>query len=147
MPKVKIQNLSSFKIGINLPNVRFRRDINPKQTTVLPDDVFEDFNYDPGCIAFVRDGFLKVITDDEEIKEQLTRPEAMTSDEVDVAKILTEAPVADLIKVIKNASPALKDLIIAEAVRLNITDEGRCNVIKKFLNVDVLTAIAMDRKE
>lgn len=147
MSKVKIQNLSTYKIGINLPNVRFRRDINPKQTTVLPEDVFEDFNYDPGCIAFVRDGFLKIITEDEEILEQVTKPEQMTADVVDVPTLLTISPVSELIKVIKDATPALKDTIITEAVRLNVTDEGRCNVIKKFLGVDVLDAIAMARKE
>ena len=31
MGKVKVKNLSTFVIGINLPNVRFRRDLMPKK--------------------------------------------------------------------------------------------------------------------
>ena len=71
MAKVRIKNISSYDVLITLPNVRYRRDLRPGQTSDLADDVFEEFNFDPGCRAYVRNGFIKVITEDEVIKETL----------------------------------------------------------------------------
>ena len=60
----KIKNVSSSKILINLPNVRFRTELQPKQERPLQDDVFYEFLYDPGCINMVKWGFLGVIYDE-----------------------------------------------------------------------------------
>lgn len=149
MGKVKVKNLSTFVIGINLPNVRFRRDLMPKQETALPEDVFEEFNYDPGCQAFIKDGFLQVITEDAELKAQISvKPTAKTSADVNVKYLLTEAPVKDLITVLKSKdlSPALKDEFIETARELKITDLGRSNALKQYLGFDCLEAVRMSIK-
>ena len=41
----KIKNVSNSAITINLPNVRYRTELRPKQERPLPDDVFMEFNY------------------------------------------------------------------------------------------------------
>lgn len=145
MGKVKVKNLSTFVIGINLPNVRFRRDLQPKQETALPEDVFEEFNYDSGCQAFIRDGFLQVITEDAETAAEVSvKPVAATAAEVDVKKLLSEGSAMELIKVLKgDVSPALKDEFIQTARELKITDLGKCNVLKKYLGFDCLEAVRM----
>ena len=38
----KIKNVSNSAITINLPNVRYRTELRPKQERPLPDDVFMD---------------------------------------------------------------------------------------------------------
>lgn len=146
MSQVKVKNLSTFTITINLPNVRFRRDLAPKQTMVLPEDVFDEFNYDPGCQNFIKGGFVQVITDDVELKSQLSvQPEKKTAADVNVKYLLTEAPVKDLITVVKDKelSPALKEEFIETARELKITDLARCNVLKQYLGFDCFKAVSM----
>lgn len=143
MSKVRIKNISTYTVDVVLPNVRYRRDLAPGQIAPLPEDVFEEFNYDPGCRNWVKNGFLKVITEDEEVKSQLA-PEPENVD-VDVLKVLTEGTVADLNKLLKNSTEVIRDKIVMLAVQNNITDAARCALIKSYCEVDVLTAVANQR--
>ena len=121
----------------------------PKQETTLPEDVFDEFNYDPGCQAFVKDGFLQVTADDAETKAQISvKPTAKTGADVNVKYLLTEAPVKDLIAVLKSGdlTPALKDEFIESARELKITDLGRSNALKQYLGFDCLEAVRMSIK-
>lgn len=142
----KIKNISNSKMLINLPNVRFRTELQPKQERELPDDVFMEFNYDPGCINMVKWGFLKVNTDKEE-NVDITVAKGTTAATIDVEELLTKKTVKELSDVLKVASPALRDEIVETAVKLSIADQGRCNIIEKYTNVDVLNVLAMARKE
>ena len=45
----KIKNVSNSAITINLPNVRYRTELRPKQERPLPDDVFMEFKIRPKC--------------------------------------------------------------------------------------------------
>lgn len=141
----KIKNVSSSKILINLPNVRFRTELQPKQERPLQDDVFYEFLYDQGCINMVKWGFLGVIYD--ETAADKIDVEVKTGLDVDVKDLLTNKSVKELSEVLKDASPALKDEIVAKAVELSIADQGRCNIIKKYTNVDILNVMAMARQE
>ena len=99
MAKVKIKNISSYEILITLPNVRYRRDLRPGQTSDLADDVFEEFNFDPGCRAYVRSGFIKVITEDETVKE--TVEVAPENADIDVDDLLKNKPVVEFAQIMK----------------------------------------------
>ena len=143
MSKIKIKNTSNYQLTIILPNVRYRRDLNPNQETVLPEDVFEDFNFDPGCRAYVRSGFIKVITEDENIKELV---EVAPKDvDLDVRDLLSNQSASELGKVLKNASDAVKEKIVEQAIKLSISDPARCALIKAHCNVDILNAIQFQR--
>lgn len=143
----KIKNVSNSEITINLPNVRYRTMIRPKQERPMPDDVFMEFNYDPGCINMVKWGFLAVIYDHNIDAAERIEVETKTGADVDVKALLTEKTVKELSETLKNASPALKDEIVAVAVELSIADPGRCNIIKKYTDIDILNVMAMARKE
>lgn len=143
MSKTKIKNLSNFKISIILPNVRFARDINPQQEVIVPEDVIEEINYDPGCRSFIQDGFLAIISEDENIKEQMLKSSKTTAIDIDVDDLLKNQSIAKLSGVLKDASPALKDLIVERAVALSIADEPHNNVIMKFTGTDVIKAIEL----
>ena len=67
--------------------------------------------------------------------------------DIDVKDLLTNKSVKELSEALKDASPALKDEIVAKAVELSIADQGRCNIIKKYTNVDILNVMAMARQE
>lgn len=143
MGKMKIKNLSNFRISIDLPNVRFKRDLMPHQESMVPDDVIEDFNYDPGCISLVQDGFLKIISDDEEVKAQAPVTTKKTASDVDVRKIVVDGTPRQLYDLLKNATPALKDLIVETAIKNNVVDPAKRNFIKAVTGVDILNALAI----
>lgn len=143
MNKMKIKNVSNFNISVILNNVRYRRDLNPGQETNLPEDVVEEFNFDPGCRAYVKAGFIKVITDDQEIKDVFG--ETPKDVDTDVADLLTNQTVNDLAIALKNGSPAFKEKVVSEAIRLSITDSARCSLIKHNCGVDILNAITLQR--
>ena len=142
MAKVKIKNTSSYRISIILDNVRYRRDLNPGQETAIPEDAFEEFNYDNGCRNYVRNGFLKVITEDAEIKESIPEMPA----DVDLnAEEIVQGTVQELAKVLKDASPSMKEKIVAAAIKHSTMDAARVALIKTHCGVDVLQALNFQR--
>lgn len=142
MAKVKIKNTSSYRISIILDNVRYRRDLNPGQETAIPEDAFEEFNYDNGCRNYVRNGFLKVITEDAEIKESIPEMPA----DVDLnAEEIVQGTVQELAKVLKDASPSMKEKIVAAAIKYSTMDAARVALIKTHCGVDVLQALNFQR--
>lgn len=143
MSKVKIKNTSSYRISIILDNVRYRRDLNPGAETTLPEDVFEEFNYDNGCRNYVRNGFIKVITDDEGIKEAI--PEMPKDVDMDAEILVTKKSVQELALILKDASPAMKDKIVAAAIKHSAVDAARVALIKTHCGVDVLNALNLQR--
>lgn len=143
MSKVKIKNTSSYRISIILDNVRYRRDLNPGAETTLPEDVFEEFNYDNGCRNYVRNGYIKVITDDEEVKEAI--PEMPKDVDMDAEILVTKKSVQELALILKDASPAMKDKIVAAAIKHSAVDAARVALIKTHCGVDVLNALNLQR--
>lgn len=143
MSKMKIKNVSNFAISIILNNVRYRRDLNPGQETSLPEDVVEEFNFDSGCRSYVKSGYIKVITEDQEIKDVFG--DTPKDVDIDIADLLTNKSVNELAVALKNGSSAFKEKIVSEAIRLSITDAARCSLIKHNCNVDVLNAITLQR--
>ena len=144
--KVYVKNISSFAIEINLRQVRYVRDLEPGQKVSLAEDVFEEFSCDPGCKSLLRDGALKIITEDEEVNQQIAEiASAKTSAEVDVRDLLTNQSAQKLGLALKEASPVLKDQIVEMAMALSIADPARVNLIKHYCNVDILQALALQR--
>lgn len=144
--KVYVKNVSSFAIELNLRQVRYVRDLEPGQKVGLTEDVYEEFSCDPGCKSLLRDGFLKIITEDAEIKQQIAEiAPAKTSEEVNVRDLLTNQSAQKLGIALKEASPALKQQIVETAIALSVADPARVNLIKHYCNVDILQALALQR--
>lgn len=147
MSKIKIKNISGFKVSIYLPNVHFSRELTPGQETTISEDVFEDFSFDEGCRNFLRNGFIQIITDEEEMKERLVPVEKVTAAEVDIDDLLLNQPIAKLSQTLKTASIAFKDSLAKRAVELSIADEPHCNIIKNYTGVDVIKAINLNHEK
>ena len=144
--KVYVKNVSSFVIELNLRQVRYVRDLEPGQKVGLAEDVFEEFSCDPGCKSLLRDGFLKVITEDEEVQQQIAEiAPSKTAEEVNVRDLLMNQSAQKLGIALKEASPALKEQIVEMAMSLGIADPARVNLIKHYCNVDILQALALQR--
>ena len=144
--KVYVKNVSSFAIELNLRQVRYVRDLEPGQKVGLTEDVYEEFSCDPGCKSLLRDGFLKIITEDAEVKQQIAEiAPAKTSEEINVRDLLTNQSAQKLGIALKEASPALKQQIVETAIALSVADPARVNLIKHYCNVDILQALALQR--
>ena len=144
--KVYVKNVSSFVIELNLRQVRYVRDLEPGQKVGLAEDVFEEFSCDPGCKSLLRDGFLKVTTEDEEVQQQIAEiAPSKTAEEVNVRDLLMNQSAQKLGIALKEASPALKEQIVEMAMSLSIADPARVNLIKHYCNVDILQALALQR--
>lgn len=144
--KVYVKNVSSFVIELNLRQVRYVRDLEPGQKVGLAEDVFEEFSCDPGCKSLLRDGFLKIITEDEEVQQQIAEiAPSKTAEEVNVRDLLMNQSAQKLGIALKEASPALKEQIVEMAMSLSIADPARVNLIKHYCNVDILQALALQR--
>ena len=147
MSKTTIKNISKFEISINLPNVRFRRTLKPKQGFLATEEVLDDFTFDPGCRTLVKNGYLTVISENEEAIAQIDMPEKKTAEEVDIAELLTKKTHKELKAVLDDATDALKDAIAKTAIEMNIGDPARSQIIKMYCGVDVLQALALQNKE
>lgn len=143
MSKIKIKNTSTYRISIILDNVRYRRDLNPGAETIMPEDVFEEFNYDTGCRNYVRNGFIKVITEDEVIKEAI--PEMPKDIDLDAEELVTKGSVQELAKTLKDASTSMKDKVVAAAIKHSVADAARVALIKQHCGIDVLQAMNLQR--
>lgn len=143
MSKIKVKNTSGYQISIILNNVRYRRDLNPGQEAVMPEEVYEEFNFDNGCRNYVRSGFLKVISEDAAVQETFVQSPADV--DVDVEAILTNGSPQELAKLLSSASVATKDKIVAAAIKYSITDAPRVALIKTHCQVDILQALALQR--
>lgn len=142
----KIKNISNSVININLPNVRFRTELRPKQERIMSENDFIEFNYDPGCQNLVKWGFVQIVYDDNSTLDKI-EVETTTAAKINVEDLLKNKTVKELSDVLKKASPALKDEIVDTATKLSIVDEGRCNIIKAYTGVNILNVLAMARKE
>lgn len=144
--KIYVKNVSSFMIELNLRQVRYVRDLEPGQKVPLAEDVYEEFRCDPGCKSLLKDGFLAVITEDEDIKQEIAEiAPSTTSEEVDVRDLLTNQSAQKLGLALKTASSALKQQIVEMAMALSVADPARVNLIKHYCNVDILQALALQR--
>ena len=126
--------------------MRYVRDLEPGQKVGLAEDVFEEFSCDPGCKSLLRDGCLKLITEDEEVQQQIAEiAPSKTAEEVNVRDLLMNQSAQKLGIALKEASPALKEQIVEMAMSLSIADPARVNLIKHYCNVDILQALALQR--
>lgn len=138
-----VKNVSNFQISIILNNVRFRRDLKPGQTMTFPsEEILEEFNFDPGCRNYVRNGFLKVHSTEAAQEEVVAAAEDA---ELDIRKLLSEGTIQDLSKALREGSPALKERIVDEAMKLSIADAPRVSLIKAHCGVDIVSALALQR--
>ena len=140
--KVYVKNVSSFNIELNLRQVRYVRDLEPGQRVSLAEDVYEEFSCDPGCKSLMKDGFLKVVSEQQIAEITNSKND---EEEIDVDKLLTEQSAQALAKVLMSATPALKQKIVDRAMFLSIADATRVSLIKHHCGVDVLKDLALQR--
>ena len=139
---VSIKNTSNSNVVISVPDLDFRRELVPSRTVSIEKEKFAELAFDPGLQSLIRGGFLTVSGLDEEEASMVEAPLGETTTREDVKKIYKTKDYAKFVKLVKNASPAAKEIITQVAVEEKLTDTGFVQLIKQYCdNFDVIGAI------
>jgi hypothetical protein len=138
---ITIKNVSSSDVSIWLPGVNFNRTFTPGRKVIIDKDVYDVLCNDPGTLALIRGHYIKVegIEDTERVEEE-------TSPVFDVAAIeafFTKNDITGFAKFIPTATAAEKETVVRLAVDRGITNTAFTALIKKYCDVDVISAINM----
>jgi len=72
--------------------------------------------------------------------------EASIKERSEIEEMMAKRDIVAFAKYIPNASPAAKDVIVSYAVNNNVVDNAFTALIKKYCDVDVISAISIKRQ-
>lgn len=135
---ITIKNISTATVVISVPDISFRRELVPGRTVSLTKDEYDNLVFDPGFNGLVRQHYIAVNGVEEGQKIDTVTP---VYDAAKINEIFNKKDYATFAKFIPTAAQAEKDTVIRLAVDNNITDNGFAALIKKYCDVDIISAI------
>lgn len=152
--KVKVVNLVSSRVSINVPDVRLSRVWEKKGAVkTIPFDQLEEAMYDPGVEAMFRDGILGI--DDIKVKQKLGLEPEDATEPVNIIilndqqrrRYLTVMPFPEFkIKVQELPIEQIKELAYF-AIQNELIDFEKDELLKKMVNIDVVKSIELERAD
>ena len=149
---IKRKYLCNYEITVSIPELHFTRKFPRKNARVSIDrDTFVEMANDPGLMYMLETGMLYL--DDMETKielglepEDATEPQniKMLTDK-DFERYLTVLPVSELKGVLDKMQVEQVKSLVDYAIRNEITDIGRCDILKKKTGTDVIRAVQLNR--
>lgn len=138
---ITIKNVSSSDVSIWLPGVNFNRTFTPGRTVTITQDIYDELCNDPGTLALIRGHYIKVdgVKEDDKVEEE-TSP---VFDVAAIAKMFDTNDIAGFARFIPNATVAEKETVVRLAVDKGITSPAFTMLIKKYCDVDIISAINM----
>lgn len=137
---IKIKNVSTSRISLYAPSVKLNRMLDPGRIIPVSQEEYEELTFDPGFMALLNGHYLKLEGVEEERQVELVGNVVEASK---IEKMLVENNVTSFAKFIPNATSAEKESAVTLAVEHKITNAGIVALIKKYCDVDVISAIAM----
>ena len=134
---ISVKNISSATVVLTIPDLRFRRTLVPGRSIPLSQEEYDTMMFDPGINVMITDHTLLFsgINDEQQVDNTpVYEPSA-------IKKMLEEQDITSFAKFIPNAAPAEKDTVVKLAVDMGITNTGFVTLIKKYCDVDVISAI------
>jgi len=150
--KVKVVSLVSHRVILTVPDLRLRRVWEKKGATALiPFEQLEEAMYSPGVEALFRNGTLGI--DDMEVKIALgLEPEdAKTPVNIIILnddqrkRYLTVMPLHEFKEKLAELPREQITELAAYAIENKIMDYDKSEEIKKYVDVDIMTAIKLNR--
>ena len=152
--KVKVTNLVSSRVNINIPDVRLNRIWEKKGATkTVPFDQLEEALYNPGVEALFREGILGI--EDLEIKKQLGLEPDDATEPVNIIvlndqqrkRYLTVMPFGEFKEKIKDLPVEQIRELAQFAIDNEIADFDKAEVIEKITGVDIIGSIQMKKQD
>ena len=152
--KVKVVNLISSRVNIDLPELRLNRIWEKKGAIkTIPFDQLEEALYHPGVEALFRNGALGI--EDLEVKKRLGLEPDDTEEPVNII-ILDDAQRKRYLRVmpLHEFKEKVKELPMEQirelaqfAIEKEIVDFDKCEILKKITGTDVIGTIQMNKAD
>jgi hypothetical protein len=135
---ISVKNISSAKVVLRIPDIRFNRSLMPGRVITLTEDEYKELVQEPGCRNLLNGHYIKItgVEEDKAVEEVANVFEAS-----DIAAMLDKLDITAFAKFIPNATAAEKETVIKLAVEKGITNAGFVALIKKYCDVDIINAI------
>ena len=152
--RVKIKNLISSRVNINIPDIRLHRVWEKKGAVkTIPFDQLQEAIYNPGVEALFTEGILGI--EDLEIKQKLgLEPEDVKEpvniiilDEIQSKRYLTIMPLNEFkIKIKELPIEQIRELA-RFAIDNELVDFEKDEIIKKMIGTDIIGTIQMNKAD
>jgi hypothetical protein len=136
---IRIKNVSTSLVSLYVPSIHFNRELMPGRVIPVSDAEYEELTFDTGFMSLV-DGHYLVIEGVEEDKQVSVVENVYGAAEIE--KMLMKGDVTAFAKFIPTATEAEKESAVTLAVEHKITNAGIVALIKKYCDVDIISAIA-----
>ena len=152
--KVKVASLVSQRIVLTVPDLRLRRVWEKKGAVMtIPFEQLEEAMYSPGVENLFRNGLLGI--DDMEVKIALgLEPEGakeptniITLNDEQRKRYLTEMPLHEFKEKLRELPIEQINELAAYAIEHEILNFDKSEEIKKYVNVDVMRAVQLNRAD
>ena len=137
---IKIKNISTCIVSLQAPGVGLNRELVPGRTIPLTDEEYDELSYDVGFSALLNGHYVKLIGVEEEKQVEVVEN---VVEATEIEKMLVNNDVTAFAKFIPTASTAEKESAVTLAVEHKVTNAGIVALIKKYCDVDVISAIAV----
>ena len=136
---IRIKNISTNLVSLYVPNIHFNRELMPGREIPVSQEEYEELTFDAGFMSLVNGHYLKVIGVEEEKAVEVVENVFEASE---IEKMLVNGDVTKFAKFIPKATDAEKESAVTLAVEHKITNAGIVALIKKYCDIDVISAIA-----
>lgn len=136
---ITVKNISSALVVLTIPELRFRRELRPGREVPLSQEEYDTMMFDPGINNMVQDHF--IVFNGVESDKSMNLEAEPVLDVAAIKEMLEKQDITSFAKFIPTAAPAEKDTVIRLAVDMGITNSGFVALIKKYCDVDIISAI------
>ena len=152
--KVKVVNLISSRVNINIPDIRLNRVWEKKGAIrVIPFEQLEEAMYNPGVEALFREGILGI--NDLETKKRLgLEPEdtdkpvnIIILDDAQRKRFLTVMPLVDFKTEIQKLPIEQVRELAQYAIENEIANFDKAEIIKKMIGTDIIGSIQLNKAD
>ena len=137
---IRIKNVSTSLVSLYVPAIRLNRELTPGRSIPVTEEEYEELTFDTGFMALVNGHYVVIEGVEEERQVAEVGPIFEASK---IEKMLVEGNVTAFAKFIPNATEAEKESAVTLAVEHKVTNSGIVALIKKYCDVDIISAIAM----
>ena len=137
---IKIKNVSTSLVSLYVPAIKLNRELTPGRAIPVSEEEYEELTFDPGFLALINGHYIVVEGIE---KEQQVAEVGPVFDASHIEKMLLENDVTKFAKFIPTATEAEKESAVTLAVEHKITNAGIVALIKKYCDVDIISAIAV----
>mgnify|MGYP006976542856 FL=1 len=144
--KVTVKSMVNYSVGLNIPDLRFKRDFTKEgETKAIDFDTLFEGVTSLGVRTLFDEGILYIENKQDRIDlglEEEGQPERFRIlNRGQILKLLKVDPVSKLQETLETLPREQINRIAEVAIEEKFTDFEKCNVIKKFCGIDVISSV------